>query len=57
MAQEKYGAGFEELSGKERQSVAGTVGGEIRRDQVSKGAAKCVEARPLWVGPQPVGYT
>ncbi|KAI8471820.1 MAG: hypothetical protein J3K34DRAFT_415837 [Monoraphidium minutum] len=35
VAQEKYGASFSELSGKERQSAAGTVGGEIRKEQMS----------------------
>lgn len=31
VAQEKYGKDFEELSGKERQSVGGTIGGNIRK--------------------------
>ncbi len=31
MAQEKYGKDFEELSSKERQSVGGTIGGNIRK--------------------------
>ncbi|KAG2443010.1 hypothetical protein HYH02_009426 [Chlamydomonas schloesseri] len=32
VAQEKYGKDFEELSGKERQSVGGTIGGNIRKE-------------------------
>ncbi|GLC63708.1 hypothetical protein PLESTF_000065700 [Pleodorina starrii] len=34
VAQEKYGKDFEELSGKERQSVGGTIGGNIRKEQL-----------------------
>ncbi|KAG2442929.1 hypothetical protein HXX76_003005 [Chlamydomonas incerta] len=33
VAQEKYGKDFEELSGKERQSVGGTIGGTIRKEE------------------------
>lgn len=36
VAQEKYGADFEELSGKERQSVAGTIGGNKRKEQMAE---------------------
>ncbi|KAK9808661.1 hypothetical protein WJX72_001507 [[Myrmecia] bisecta] len=32
VAQEKFGASFEDLSGKDRQSVGGTVGGQKRAE-------------------------
>ncbi|KIZ05130.1 hypothetical protein MNEG_2824 [Monoraphidium neglectum] len=44
VAQEKYNANFEELSGKERQSVGGTVGGEMRREQMGEGKGGDVHA-------------
>ncbi|KXZ56715.1 hypothetical protein GPECTOR_1g644 [Gonium pectorale] len=34
VAQEKYGKDFDELSGKERQSVGGTIGGNIRKEEL-----------------------
>ncbi len=36
IAQEKYGQDFNELPGRERQSVAGQIGGERRKEQVRK---------------------
>jgi hypothetical protein len=36
VAQEKFGKEFSELEGKERQSVGGTVGGNIRKEQVRR---------------------
>ncbi|KAG2499273.1 hypothetical protein HYH03_002859 [Edaphochlamys debaryana] len=34
VAQDKYGKDFEELSGKERQSVGGTIGGNMRKEEM-----------------------
>lgn len=37
---QKYGKSFDELEGRERQSVGGTVGGQIRKEQMANvGAA------------------
>jgi general stress protein YciG len=36
IAQEKYGKSYEELDGRQRQSVAGTVGGLHRREELGR---------------------
>lgn len=36
VAQEKFGKSFDELEGRERQSVGGTVGGSHRKEQMAE---------------------